>query len=54
MNKDDFEYHIENLKLCDPDYVVDVLDITSEELIKAFPRKARQFIEEEFGCSESI
>ena len=49
MEKIDYEYHLENLKESDPDYIVDVLEITSEQLIKAFPNKVRKFILEEFG-----
>ena len=40
---------IEDLKELDPDYVVDVLDITSEELVEAFPLKVRAFIIAELG-----
>lgn len=40
---------VEDLKELDPDYVVDVLDITSEELVNAFPFKVRAFIIAELG-----
>ncbi len=40
---------IEDLKELDPDYVVDVLDISSEELVEAFPLKVRAFIANELG-----
>lgn len=40
---------IEDLKELDPDYVVDVLDISSEELVEAFPYKVRAFIIAELG-----
>ena len=42
------EYHLDNLKVQDPNYVVDVLGITSEQLLEAFPREALRFIEEEY------
>jgi len=41
--------HLENLKECDPDYVVDVLGITSEQLIQAFFDRAVTFIKEDQG-----
>jgi hypothetical protein len=40
---------IEDLKELDPDYVVDVLEITAEELVEAFPYKVRAFIAAELG-----
>ena len=45
----DYEYHLETLRECDPNYVVDVLEITSEELIEAFYDKAIKFIKEDQG-----
>ena len=48
MDEQSLQYHLDTLRECDPDYVVDVLDITSEEIIAAFPDRARQFIEQEF------
>jgi hypothetical protein len=49
MNTEEFNYHLATLKESDPEYVVDVLGVTSEELIAAFPRRAANFIEEENG-----
>lgn len=40
---------IEDLKELDPDYVVDVLDISSEELVEAFPYKLIAFLKSELG-----
>lgn len=40
---------IENLKNEDPDYVVDVLEITTEELLKKFPRHLGRYIASEIG-----
>ncbi len=40
---------IEDLKELDPDYVVDVLDISSEELVEAFPYKLIAFLKAELG-----
>ena len=48
MDEQELEYHLDTLRECDPDYVVDVLEITSDELIRAFPDRARSFIEKEF------
>jgi len=47
MNKREL---IENLKAEDPDYVVDVLEITSEELLAKFPRHLARHIASEIGC----
>ena len=49
MDKEELQYHIDELIESDPDYVVDILEITSEELIKAFPTRVKRFIEKEFG-----
>ena len=43
------DYHMQQLRESDPDYVVDVLQLTSEEIIEAFPLRAALYIEEEFG-----
>lgn len=40
---------LDNLKEEDPDYVVDVLDISSEELIKKFPTKVARYLAQEMG-----
>lgn len=45
----DFDHYVVNLLNEDPDYVVDVLQISSWELIKAFPVKVRHFIEDEYN-----
>jgi len=49
----DFEsevvYHIENLKNMDPDYVVDFLNLSSEEIVEAFLSRAIRMCKEEFG-----
>ena len=52
MNVHEIEYQLENLAQSDPDYVVDVLEISSEELIMAFPLKARNYILDEFTESD--
>ncbi len=49
MNKDLLEYHLNTLYECDPDYIVDVLDITTEDLLDKFYPKAAAYIMEEFG-----
>jgi hypothetical protein len=38
---------LDNLRNEDPDYVVDVLRISSRELIKAFPSKVREYLDSE-------
>ena len=43
-----FAEALEKLELCDPDYVVDVLGITTEELITAFYGKVKVFLNEEY------
>ncbi len=43
-----YEEIISLMKEQDPDYVVDVLGITSAELLDAFPLRARGFILEEY------
>lgn len=45
----DHQYHLENLKEQDPDYIVDVLELTAEDILLAFPRRAMEYIETEYG-----
>ena len=45
----DFEYHMGHLEALDPDQLVCDLELTTEELIAAFPARAREFIEREYG-----
>lgn len=45
----DYTHYLVNLVNEDPDYIVDVLGLSSWELIKAFPVKAERFIKEEYG-----
>ncbi len=47
MTEAEFYYQMANLKEQDPDYIVDVLGITTEELISAFTLRAIEFIEKE-------
>lgn len=49
MENTEFDYYMENLKACDPDYIVDVLGITAEELLASFFVKACDFINKEHG-----
>jgi hypothetical protein len=30
----------------DPDYIVDILEITTSDLIRAFPRKVKRYLDE--------
>lgn len=47
MDPVELAYHIDTLKECDPNYVVDVLGVSSEELIAAFYEEAVNFIIED-------
>ena len=40
-------YHLDNLRECDVEYIVDVLGITSEQLIESFLPEAIAFIKED-------
>lgn len=48
MRPTKLEEHLDILANCDPDYVVDVLGITSEELVETFENLAIAHIKEEF------
>jgi len=52
MKTSDFEKHWDDLANSDPDYVVDVLDITTEELLQEWGHRAVRWIEREFHVSE--
>ena len=47
MDQLEFEYFYGHLLECDPDYVVDVLGVTTKEILEAFPKEAARFIKEE-------
>jgi hypothetical protein len=49
MSSFDYEYHMDTLREQDPDYIVDALALTTEELLHAFSQKAIDYIEEEYG-----
>lgn len=49
MDNEELFFHLATLKECDPNYVVDVLGITSEQLIDSFHEEAIAFIEEDQG-----
>ena len=42
-------FHLDNLRECDVEYIVDVLGITSEQLIESFLPEALAFIKEDMG-----
>jgi hypothetical protein len=42
------EYRLEKLRAQDPDYVVDVLGVQSDELVQIFYRRAVEHVIEEF------
>ena len=48
MEEMELEYHLENLRQSDPDYVVDVLGVSSTELVEVFKERAIAFILEDF------
>lgn len=52
MRPSELEQRLDILANCDPDYVVDVLELTSEELINAFPSRAEYHIRKEFGVED--
>jgi len=49
MDDYDHTYHWMNLRELDPDQLVSDLNLTTEEILQAFPRKAEEFNEKEFG-----
>ena len=49
MDEMELQEHLIRLKACDPDYVVDVLGITSEQLVETFLPDAIEFIKEDMG-----
>lgn len=49
MDTETFYEHMSRLREQDPDYIVDVLEITSDELLAAFGVRAAEFIEKEYG-----
>lgn len=49
MEQTEYDYFHQHLMECDPDYVVDVLEITTEDLLFLFSDRARAFIEREHG-----
>ena len=48
MEEVDLEYHLENLRQADPDYVVDVLGLSSTVLVEVFRDRAIEYILEDF------
>ena len=49
MTPQEFALHWDDISNEDPDVVVDILGITTEELFDAFADKAEAYIEKEFG-----
>ena len=49
MDEAELIYHLENLAECDPNYVVDVLGITSEQLVRDYRHEAIEFLLEDQG-----
>ena len=48
MEEHELEYHLETLAQQDPDYIVDVLEISTEELLEVFHVRAVKFIKKEW------
>ena len=49
MNDVDYVYHWENLSMLDPDQLVSDLNLSTEDILRAFQHEAQEFIEKEFG-----
>ena len=49
MTQEDFDYHFANLQELDPDQLVSDLNLTTSEIMVAFPKKVDDFIDKEFG-----
>lgn len=49
MEDSDIMYHLDNLRQCDVEYVVDVLGITTDKLINTFLGEAIDFIKKDMG-----
>jgi hypothetical protein len=49
MDTETYYYHLATLREQDPDYIVDVLELTSDDLLTAFGERAERYIEEEYG-----
>lgn len=49
MNDVDYVYHWENLRSLDPDQLVSDLNLSTEDILRAFQHEAQTFIEQEFG-----
>lgn len=49
VSQDEFYYHYCNLLELDPDQVVSDLQLTTEEILDAFPLRVAEYINEEFG-----
>ena len=47
MEEHELLFHLDNLRECDPNYVVDVLGITSHELVDTYLDRAIVFIRED-------
>ncbi len=45
---DEYRFHLENLREQDVDALVDILGISSQELMDMFPEKVAEFIKKEY------
>ena len=49
MNRQEYEYHYENLLNMDPDVVVGELDLSTEDLLNAFEFRVEEYIKDNYG-----
>ena len=49
MDRNDYEYHYHHLEELDPDQLVCELDLSTEEILAAFPVRVREFLEKHYG-----
>ena len=49
MNDSEWAHRLADLFEQDVDYIVDVLELTAEDLINTFPDKVEAYIMQEFG-----
>ena len=49
MDQVELLYHLDNLRECDPNYVVDVLGISSKRLVDDYLAEAIEFVKEDQG-----
>ena len=48
MKMQEYAYHWDHLEALDPDQLVGDLQLTTEQILEAFPKEAMEFIRREF------